>query len=197
MVVLGALTNAIIEANGGTIVDYVSEDDKKPSKEKAFARALSELGLRRYENVSTRISKISVDARHKDNVQLVCSVAVSCDEEEKIFERKKAKNITLRKIAPDKIPALKKPPETRPVIIGFGPAGMFAGLTLARAGYRPILILPAPARNRLYLNAALKLTNAPQPWKNIGAAENCAPMQTYSSAREERAPSATESLPQG
>ena len=37
-VVLGALTNAIIEANGGTIVDYVSEDDKKPSKEKAFAK---------------------------------------------------------------------------------------------------------------------------------------------------------------
>ena len=33
-VVLGALTNAIIEANGGTLVDYVSEDDKKVSKEK-------------------------------------------------------------------------------------------------------------------------------------------------------------------
>ena len=37
-VVLGALTNAIIEANGGTIVDYVSEDDKKVSKEKSFAK---------------------------------------------------------------------------------------------------------------------------------------------------------------
>lgn len=33
-VVLGALTNAIIEANGGTIIDYVSEDDRKASKEK-------------------------------------------------------------------------------------------------------------------------------------------------------------------
>ena len=37
-VVLGALTNAIIEANGGTIVDYVSEDDKKASKDKSFAK---------------------------------------------------------------------------------------------------------------------------------------------------------------
>ena len=37
-VVLGALTNAIIEANGGTIVDYVSEDDKKPVKEKTFTK---------------------------------------------------------------------------------------------------------------------------------------------------------------
>lgn len=37
-VVLGALTNAIIEANGGTIVDYVSEDDRRPSKEKSFVK---------------------------------------------------------------------------------------------------------------------------------------------------------------
>ena len=37
-VVLGALTNAIIEANGGTIVDYVSEDDKKVSKDKTSVK---------------------------------------------------------------------------------------------------------------------------------------------------------------
>ena len=37
-VVLGALTNAIIEANGGTIVDYVGEEDKKPLKEKTFVK---------------------------------------------------------------------------------------------------------------------------------------------------------------
>ena len=37
-VVLGALTNAIIEANGGTIVDYVGDEDKKPAKEKTFVK---------------------------------------------------------------------------------------------------------------------------------------------------------------
>ena len=31
-VVLGALTNAIVEANGGTIIDYVSEDETKKSQ---------------------------------------------------------------------------------------------------------------------------------------------------------------------
>ena len=36
-VVLGALTNAIIEANGGTIIDYVG-DETKPSKEKTFVK---------------------------------------------------------------------------------------------------------------------------------------------------------------
>ena len=37
-VVLGALTNAIIEANGGTIVDYVGDEANKPSKEKTFVK---------------------------------------------------------------------------------------------------------------------------------------------------------------
>lgn len=108
-------------------------------KEKAFAKALSLLGLRGAQNVSTRLSKISVDARHKDRVQLVCAVAVSCEDEKRIFERHSAKNISLRRIAPQEAPVLKKSPELRPVIIGFGPAGMFAGLYLARAGARPII----------------------------------------------------------
>ena len=108
-------------------------------KERAFEKALSLLGLRGAQNVSTRLAKISVDARHKDRVCLVCAVAVGCDDEERIFERHAAKNISLRKIAPQDIPMLKKAPEIRPVIIGFGPAGMFAGLYLARAGARPLI----------------------------------------------------------
>lgn len=108
-------------------------------KERAFEKALSLLGLRGAQNVSARLAKISVDARHKDRVCLVCAVAVGCDDEERIFERHAAKNISLRKIAPQDIPMLKKAPEIRPVIIGFGPAGMFAGLYLARAGARPLI----------------------------------------------------------
>ena len=43
-VVLGALTNAIIEANGGTLVDYTSEEERKNSKnfEKVFAKSKKE-----------------------------------------------------------------------------------------------------------------------------------------------------------
>ena len=108
-------------------------------KEKAFEKALSVLKIKQSETTSVSVSKVSVDARKKDRVSLVFSVAVSCENEEKIAERAKAKNITLRKIAPAEIPVLKKSPETRPVIIGFGPAGMFAGLYLARAGARPII----------------------------------------------------------
>ena len=119
----------------------VSEIKTAPGepKEKAFEKALSVLKIKQSETTSVSVSKVSVDARKKDRVSLVFSVAVSCENEEKIAERAKAKNVTLRKIAPAEIPVLKKTPETRPVIIGFGPAGMFAGLYLARAGARPII----------------------------------------------------------
>lgn len=119
----------------------VSEIKILPSepKEKAFALALSVLGLGKSAKASARLSKISIDARHKDRVRLVCSVAVDCDDEERVFERHRAKNITYRKITPQIIPQLKKEPDVRPIIIGFGPAGMFAGLYLARAGARPVI----------------------------------------------------------
>ena len=108
-------------------------------KEKAFEKALSVLKIKPAEAKEVYLSKISVDARKKDRVNLVCSVAVSCENEEKILERSKLKNVVLRKIMPTEIPVLKHEPDTRPVIIGFGPAGMFAGLYLARAGACPII----------------------------------------------------------
>ena len=67
-----------------------------------------------------KLIKKSLDARDKQDIHYVCSVAVG--EEEEKYEIKEAC-----------LPS-------RPVIVGFGPAGMFAGLYLARAGCRPIII---------------------------------------------------------
>ena len=108
--------------------------------ESAYEKALRVLKIKPSENVRTTLSKISVDARHKDRIQLVCSVAVDCEDEERIAEHCKAKNIVRRVIETQEIPMLRKKPEIRPIIVGFGPAGMFAGLYLARAGACPLIL---------------------------------------------------------
>lgn len=119
----------------------VSEIRLAPSepKEAAFEKAASVLGISGRETLGASIAKVSVDARHKDRVCLVYSVAVDCENEEAVLKKCSANNVSLRKISPEEIPMLKKEPETRPVVIGFGPGGMFAGLYLARAGAKPVI----------------------------------------------------------
>ena len=61
----------------------VSEIKTAPGepKEKAFEKALSVLKIKQSETTSVSVSKVSVDARKKDRVSLVFSVAVSCENE--------------------------------------------------------------------------------------------------------------------
>ncbi len=89
------------------------------------------------------IIKTSIDARHNKEPQFVSSVGilVKCDEE-KCVKRCNNKNVSIR-IQNDGIPSFEYGTETlenRPIIAGFGPAGMFAGLILAQNGYRPIIL---------------------------------------------------------
>lgn len=82
-----------------------------------------------------KIAKKSIDARHKDHVMYIFSVDVSVKNENKYL---KYKNVSK---APNFKYEIKKVELTKPpVIIGFGPAGMFAGLVLAYSGAKPIII---------------------------------------------------------
>ena len=78
------------------------------------------------------IKKRSVDARKKNDVRLIYTVDVLVKgREDKIL--KMAHNPKAA-IAQEKLytpPKGKKLPEERPVIVGFGPAGMFCALVLA------------------------------------------------------------------
>ena len=84
--------------------------------------------------------KRSVDARKKQDVHFVVTVDVETDgNEDKLLSRVRDSHVTK---APKRTYAI--PPHgtlsQRPVVVGFGPAGMFAGLLLARAGLRPIIL---------------------------------------------------------
>ncbi|MBQ7504110.1 MAG: NAD(P)/FAD-dependent oxidoreductase [Ruminococcus sp.] len=82
----------------------------------------------------------SIDARKKDNVRFIVTADVYLNSNENnVLSRSGSKNASITKPYEYKLPK-HKPLNQRPVIIGFGPAGIFAGLTLARAGEEPIII---------------------------------------------------------
>ena len=85
-----------------------------------------------------RIVRRSVDARKKSDVHFVYTVDVSVrDESGALVRCRDAAH------APEyhyEIPRPDRLPDARPVIVGFGPAGMFAGLVLALAGMKPVIL---------------------------------------------------------
>ena len=83
------------------------------------------------------ILKKSIDARKKNNIHYVMTVAAEVKNENAIL--KKCKNIE-KYIYYSPLSVPKSRLSTRPVVVGFGPAGIFAALILAEAGARPIVL---------------------------------------------------------
>ena len=94
-----------------------------------------------------QIVKKSADARDKDNILFVYSIAVrlhdsitgpSAETEGSYIARLKNKNIVQETKAPLVIPKISS--SVQPIIIGSGPCGLFAALTLTESGFKPIIL---------------------------------------------------------
>jgi uncharacterized protein len=88
------------------------------------------------------IHKRSYDARKKGNVILVYIVDVETTKDAKLLEQHK-KDPHIRATPDMSYKFVARAPDnltTRPIVIGTGPCGMFAGLLLAQMGFRPIML---------------------------------------------------------
>ncbi len=108
--------------------------------EQLRGRAARVLGVRPGALGELEIVRQSIDARNKRDVHYVYTVEVSMPDEAALLRTAPKGRVTLVERTPYTFPAVTRRSATPPVVVGMGPAGLFAALFLARNGL-PCVIL--------------------------------------------------------
>jgi hypothetical protein len=112
------------------------------SKKQLKTAILYRLGINASEPITYTIFRQGFDARKRNAIMLVYTVDIETANEQAILER--LADDPYISLTPDStyrfVTGAPKDPSLRPVVIGTGPCGLFAGLILAQMGFRPIIL---------------------------------------------------------
>ena len=136
------MTNRIVLSSGMVIESITVPLDAKDHEIFAAAKQrIKKIGAQP-EQFQLSLFRRSVDARDRTNVQFVYSVLAihaqgryPCNE--RLMQKYKIRMLQSESVLPEYGRELIQAP---PLVVGMGPAGLFAALLLAQNGYRPIII---------------------------------------------------------
>lgn len=93
------------------------------------------ISAKKEEIISYKIIKKSIDARKKNDIHYVLTVCAEVLNEKRYLKHKDVEKYEQYEL---KIPKINR--DVRPIIVGCGPAGLFAGLYLTYSGLKPLII---------------------------------------------------------
>ncbi len=144
--------------------------------DEALPAALGErLGISPEALLKVEIWKRSYDARRKKAIYLIYIVDVEVNDEAEVLQRLGADaKVMPRPDTTYRLPVTARPssegssPILRPVVVGTGPCGLFAGLALAQMGFRPLILERGKAvRERTVDTFGLWRKNILNPESNV------------------------------
>lgn len=100
------------------------------------------LSIKDEELLSCQVFRRGIDARKKTAIKLIYTLDLELRDESAVLERMKSSN-EVRPTPDTNYKLVAQAPaqlSERPIVVGLGPCGLFAGLVLAEMGFRPIIL---------------------------------------------------------
>ncbi len=123
-------------------ISNIKINAQKEQKKVLEQEICRQLHVKQLKPLRYHIVKKSIDARKKENIYCIYTVNVEgVKDEKKLVERDKKGVFSI--VKPEEYVQVTPGDgklEHRPVVIGAGPAGLFAAFTLAEQGYKPLLL---------------------------------------------------------